>query len=141
MTSVPTHHNPSNIILLLDQALRNEKNKICSIYKPILPNLKPYIYNLSKYSASFNSYIQIYVNGENFFPNGVTKVEFGNIKNIPISYISSQSFYFEVPYVAFPGIYNIIVKNNVNLFGKNGLSNFNNGLFLESNSIQFTITS
>lgn len=67
MTYVPTHHNPNNTILLIDELLRNKRNIICSRYKRIIPDLKPFISSLSNYSAKFNSYIKIYVYGEKFF--------------------------------------------------------------------------
>lgn len=139
MASVPTHHNPSNTILLIDKELRNKKQYNCVKYKRIVPNIQPSIYSLSSYSAKFNTYIQIYVYGENFLPNGVSSVDFGSIKNIPISYINHNSFYFEVPFVSFPGVYNIVVKNNINLFGRNIIANSISGISLESNIVEFTI--
>jgi hypothetical protein len=141
MASVPTHHNPSNTILLIDQALRNKKQYNCVKYRRIVPNIEPSIYSLSSYSAKFNTYIQIYVYGENFLPNGISSVDFGSIKNIPISYINHGSFYFEVPFVSFPGVYNVVVKNNINLIGRSVTANSSGRLSLESNIVEFTITS
>jgi len=141
MTSVPTHHNPNNTILLIDELLRNKRNIICSRYKRVIPDLKPFISSLSSYSAKFNSYIKIYVYGEKFFPNGATTVTFGNIENITISYINHNSFYFEIPFTTFPGIYNITVKNNISLPGRTVTSNTNNGLSFTSNTVKFAITS
>jgi hypothetical protein len=145
MTSVPTHNNPSKTIYLIDQALRNEKKYFCNTYRKIAPNrvfdnFKPFIDNLSKYSAVFNTYIKIYVYGENFFPYGQTTVDFGSIKNIAISYISQESFFFEIPFISLPGTYNIIVKNNINLIGKNVISNNSERLSFKSNIVKFIIT-
>jgi hypothetical protein len=145
MTSVPTHNNPSNTIILIDQALRNEKKYFCNTYRKFAPtkvldNFKPFIDNLSKYSAVFNTYIKIYVYGENFFPYGQTIVDFGSIKNIEISYISQGSFFFEVPFISLPGTYNIIVKNNINLIGKHVISSNRDRLSFKSNIVKFIIT-
>jgi hypothetical protein len=145
MTSVPTHNNPSNIINLIDQALRNEKKYFCNTYRKIVPskvldNFKPFIDSLSKYSAPFNTYIKIYVYGENFFPYGQTTVDFGSIKNIAISYISQGSFFFEVPFISLPGTYNIIVKNNINLLGKSVISSSSTTLSFVSNTVKFVVT-
>jgi len=145
MTSVPTHNNPSKTIYLIDQALRNEKKYFCNTYRKITPskvldNFKPFIDNLSKYSAVFNTYIKIYVYGENFFPYGQTIVDFGSIKNIEISYISQGSFFFEVPFISLPGTYNIIVKNNINLIGKHVISSNRDRLSFKSNIVKFIIT-
>lgn len=112
----------------------------CRKYKQNIPTLKPYINSLSKNSAPFNSYIQIYVYGENFFPNGLTSVDFGNIKNISINYLGSNSFYFELQNIAFPGVYNIVVNNSLNLPTRNTIANTNNFIGLQSNAVQFTIT-
>jgi hypothetical protein len=141
MTSVPTHRNPNNTILLIDELLRNKRNITCSRYTRVVPNLTPIISSLSNYSAKFNSYIQIYVYGEKFFPNGATTVTFGNIENITVNYLNHNSFYFEVPFTSLPGVYNITVKNNLNFVGRNVTSNTNNGLSFTSNSVEFTITS
>jgi hypothetical protein len=141
MTSVPTHNNPSDTLLIVDEFLRDKTRDTCRKYKRINPNLSPYINSLSKYSAQFNSYIQIYVYGENFFPRGLTTVDFGNIQNIPIKYLGSKSFYFELQIVAFPGVYDIVVKNNLHLSVRNTTANSVNGLSSQSNAVQFTITS
>jgi hypothetical protein len=142
MTSVPTHNNPSGTLLIVDEFLRNNTDDTtCRRYKRINPNLSPHINSLSKYSAPFNSYIQIYVYGENFFPNGLTKVDFGNIKNISINYLGSNSFYFELQNLAFPGVYDIVVKNSLHLAVRNTTANSVNGLSSQSNAVQFTITS
>lgn len=141
MTSVPTHRNPNNVILLIDQTLRNKKNTTCNKYTPIVPNLTPFISGLSSYSTQLNNYVLIYVYGGNFFSNGATTITFGNTKNIAINFLSQSSFFFELPVVSFPGVYNITVKNNIFLNGTTVVSNTGNGLTLVSNSIKFSITS
>jgi hypothetical protein len=104
-----------------------------------IPNLKPYISSLSNYSSKFNFYIEIYVYGENFLPNGLTRVHFGNIQNIDVKYINSNTIYFELHNFIFPGVYNIVVKNTLHLNAKNVTANSVNGITLESNSVQYTI--
>jgi len=140
MTSVPTHNNPNNNLISLDATFRNLTRKTCNKYKKIIPNLEPYINSLSQYSSQLNTYIQIYVYGENFFSNGQTSVNFGNIQNIPINFLNSNSFYFELQNFAFPGIYNIVVNNSVNFNAKNITANTFSNVVLQSNRVQYTIT-
>ena len=141
MTSVPTHNSPSNTLSIVDDVFRYKTLDRCAKYTKIKPNLSPYINSLSKYSSPFNTYTQIYVYGENFFPNGFTNVDFGNIQNIPIQYLGSNSFYFELQNIAFPGVYNIVVKNNINLPLRNTATNSVSIASFKSNTVQFTITS
>jgi hypothetical protein len=138
MTSVPTHNNPNNTFLISNNLLKYVKHDTCRKSKKIIPNLKPYINELSQYSSLFNTYVQIYVHGENFFPNGQTTVNFGNIQKIPINFINSNTFYFELQNLTFPGVYNIVVNNNISF---NALSKTANtgGVLLQSNAIQYTI--
>jgi hypothetical protein len=140
MTSVTTHNNPSNIFPQITQQLIKEKKTVCRGYKKIIPNLQPFISSLSSSSAQFNSHIKIYVYGEHFFPFGITTVDFGSIQDISINYVNTNSFYFEVPLLAFPGIYNVTVKNRIRLNSRNVTSNAG-GLIITSNTVEFTITS
>jgi hypothetical protein len=114
-------------------------NTSCRKTTKNIPNLKPYISSLSNYSSKFNFYIEIYVYGENFLPNGLTRVHFGNIQNIDVKYINSNTIYFELHNFIFPGVYNIVVKNTLHLNAKNVTANSVNGITLESNSVQYTI--
>ena len=139
MTSVPTHNNPSNTIVLLDEKFRNLQNNTCSRYKRVVPNLTPFISGLSIYSAKSNTYVLVYVYGGNFFSNGTTTVNFGNIKNLAINFLSQSSFFFQLPVSSIAGNYNITVENNIFLNGTTVVSNTGNGLTLVSNSIKFTI--
>jgi hypothetical protein len=117
----------------------NRNFNTCKKYKRIVPNLKPIINSLSKYSSQFNFSIQVYVYGENFLPNGLTTVDFGNIQNVNIKYINSNTIYFELYNFIFPGIYDIVVKNYLNFNAKNTTANTINGLALQSNTVQYTI--
>lgn len=128
--------NPESIY----QTLKYKKILLCKKNKKKIPDLKPYISSLSQYSSPYNSYIKVYVTGENFLPNGLTSVDFGNIQNININYVNSNSLYFELYNVVFPGVYNILVKNTWNLNAKNPTANTINGLSIKSNVVQYTIT-
>jgi hypothetical protein len=139
MTSVPTHNNPNNTLLIADVTLKYVTRDTCRKSKKIVPNLYPYINGLSQYSSLMGSFIQIYVYGENFFPYGQTTVNFGNIQNIPINFLSSNAFYFELQNFAFPGVYKIIVNNNLNLNAKNVTANTITGLSLQSNIVEYRI--
>jgi hypothetical protein len=141
MTSVPRHNNPKNTILFVDERLRNLRQDTCRKSKKVIPNLKPYINNLSQNSSLFNSYAQIYVYGENFFPYGQTTVNFGSIKNIPIQFLNSNSFFFELQNFAFPGVYDIVVNNNINMPALNTTANSVGVVSLQSNILKYTITS
>jgi len=141
MTSVPRHNNPNNTILFVDSRLRNLRQNTCRASKKVIPNLKPYINNLSQNSSLFNSYAQIYVYGENFFPYGQTTVNFGSIENIPIQFLNSNSFFFELQNFAFPGVYNITVNNNLNMSPLNTTANSVGVVSLRSNILKYTITS
>lgn len=128
--------NPESIY----EALKVKKILSCKKYKKIVPDLKPFISSLSQYSSPYNSYVKVYITGENFLPNGLTTLDFGNIQNINIKYINSNSLYFEIYSLLFPGVYNILVKNTWNLNAKNTTANTNNGLVIKSNVVQYTIT-
>jgi hypothetical protein len=81
------------------------------------------------------------VYGGNFFSNGATTVNFGNIKNIAINFLSQSSFFFQLPVSSVAGNYNITVENNIFLNGTTVVSNTGNGLSLVSNTVVFTIKS
>jgi hypothetical protein len=86
----------------------------CRLYKPLLPSFTPVISNLSVTSSAAGQYSLVYINGSNFFPNGITYVNFGPYKNIPIVYYSSFNISFVVPLNATAGNYNVVVVNIYN---------------------------
>jgi hypothetical protein len=140
MTSVPSHNNPNNTLLSIDTTFRYLTHDTCRKSKKVIPNLQPYIHGLSQYSSPMNTYAQIYIYGQNFFPFGQSTVSFGNIQNIPMNFLNSNAGYFELENFAFPGIYNIVVNNNLNLNAKNVTANINNGISLQSNIVHYKIT-
>ena len=92
----------------------NTKQVNCRLYKPLLPSFTPVINNLSVTSSVAGQYSLVYINGNNFFPNAITYVNFGNYTNIPITYYSSFNISFVVPLIATVGNYNIVVVNIYN---------------------------
>jgi hypothetical protein len=138
MTYFP-NNNPSNIIGLLALKRVNLKKEACIRYrKNIKPDLKPKINYLSIDTLPVRSYAIVYIYGENFFPNGATTIEFGNV-NVNSNFISSNTIFFEVPFIVFPGIYNIIVKNNISLKAIN-VTGISNSVISISNKVPFLMT-
>ena len=71
--------------------------KNCRKYIAGYPNLKPVLFSLSVTSSVAGDYTLVYVNGENFLPNGDTYINFGPVTNIPVNYYSSSNISFVVP--------------------------------------------
>ena len=109
----------------------------CIKFRKGIPDIKPVIYSLSSNTSSFGTYKKVYVTGNNFFPNDVSRVIFGN-QEVDVNYINLNEIYFEVP-TLFPGVYNVAVKNNYILKAIN-VTGVTNPLLNVSNSISFTIT-
>jgi hypothetical protein len=107
------------------------------LYNAFLPSFTPLIGSLSVTSSSAGQYSLVYINGNNFFPNGTTYVNFGQYKNIPIVYYGSFNISFVVPTPpsanTYPETYTVYVTLNTN-------SNFSPFL-LYSNPVTYTITS
>lgn len=139
MTSLPININQNNSLLSTYELLKYGKLDLCRKTKKTVPNFKPYINSLSQYSSQFNTYIKIYIYGENFLPNGLSSVDFGNIQNIDFKYINPNTLYFELYNFAFPGVYNIVVKNNLYFNAKNTTANSVNLTPLVSNVVKYTI--
>jgi hypothetical protein len=135
MASLPINNN----LLSRYEMLKYKRFDTCRKPKKNFQNLNPYISGLSNYSSLFNTFIKVYVYGENFLPNGLTSLDFGNIKNINVKYINANTLYFEVYNFAFPGIYNIIVKNHLTFNARNITATSVNVPPFTSNIIQYTI--
>jgi hypothetical protein len=113
----------------------------CEKYRKNIPDLKPYISNLSSYSSPFNNNsIKIYIYGNNFLAKGFTMVDFGNIKNIPVQYINSNTLYLELYNFLFPGVYDVVVKNTLPIYAKNTTAASIGDVYLQSNIINYTVT-
>ena len=109
----------------------------CVRFRKGIPDIKPVIYSLSTNTNSFGTYQKVYVTGNNFFPNGVSRIVFGN-QDVDVNYITINEIYFEVP-TLFPGVYNVAVKNNYILKAIN-VTGVSSPLLNVSNSFPFTIT-
>jgi len=140
MTSLPININNQNDSLLSTyEILKYKKLDTCRKLRKNIPNLSPFISSLSNYSTKFNTYIKIYIYGDNFLPNGLTTVDFGNIQNIIPRYINPNTLYLELYNFAFPGVYNIVVKNNFYFSARNTTAASVNVTPFESNVVQYTI--
>jgi len=84
----------------------------CRKYKGFYPSFTPDIGYISTTTSVAGEYSYVAINGSNFLPNGTTYVNFGNYRNIPVTYGSSFNIAFVVPTVALPGSYNVVVVNN-----------------------------
>ena len=84
--------------------------------KPSYPPFAPVISNLSVNSSVAGVYSLVYVYGINFLPPvyGLTYVNFGSFKQLPITFYSNSCISFVVPLNAPPGNYNIVVVNIYN---------------------------
>jgi len=106
------------------------------------PSFTPVIFSLSVTSSKKGSYSLVYINGENFLPvtNGTTYVNFGEFKNLPITYYSSNTISFVVPLNANTGNYQV---NVVNVYNSNFSTPVNytySGTLNFSNPENYTIT-
>ena len=103
----------------------------CRAYKQQLPNITAVISNLSTYTSIAGAYKIVYVNGNNFSlsgPKGYSTITFGNINNIPVTFLSPYNIAFVVPVILGAGTYSVSVVNN----------NFPTSLY--SNSVNYILT-
>jgi hypothetical protein len=115
------------------------QTRSCSFGRNNLPSFTPIIYGVSKTSSNAGMFAEVFITGENFFRNGTTYINFGNIQQLPITYYSSFNISFIVPIDVTAGNYKVTA---VNIFNGNFSlpvkwsypSNLNN-----SNSINYTI--
>jgi len=139
MTSVQTHNKPVDILKLLgiNNIIYNTRRDTCRKYKKAKPNLTPNIYSVSLDIEIIGIYPSIYIYGENFLPGGVTTVYFGNT-NVSITYYNSNTISFILPVITVPGVYNIVVKNNITLKAIN-VTGVSNVITTVSNAAPFRI--
>lgn len=112
----------------------------CRKYKGFYPSFTPFIGNISKTTSLVGEYSYVAINGTNFLPNGTTYVNFGDYKNIQVTYISSFNIAFVVPNGAPIGSYNVVV---VNVYTDNFSPCVNQsyqGTLNYSNSLVYTLT-
>ena len=113
--------------------------KKCKLAKGFLPSFTPEIYTLSVYTSLATAYSFVSITGNNFLPNGTTYVNFGNFKNIPVTYMSSINISFVVPGNAISGPYNVIVVNNYTSNFGSHINNFYNSNLNYSNSMIYNL--
>jgi uncharacterized protein (TIGR03437 family) len=84
----------------------------------------------------------VYINGSNFIPtcNGVTYINFGIFKNIPITFYSSFNISFVVPLNATKGTHNVVVVNVYNSNFSPSVNQSYPGIPKYSNSVAYKIT-
>ena len=114
--------------------------KKCKLAKGFLPSFTPEIYSLSVYTSLAGAYSFVGINGSNFLPNGITTVNFGSYKNIPVTYSSSFNISFVVPTSLLAGNYNVVVINTYNSNYSPNINNFYNQNTNYSNSMMYTLT-
>jgi hypothetical protein len=100
----------------ISSALRNyiTTEKRGRRYNGFLPSFTPIINSLSTNDTIPNKYTVVYVTGENFFPNGVTYINFGGYQKIPIVFYSSSYISFAIPLDAIGGNYSVVAVNIYN---------------------------
>ena len=114
----------------------------CKLSKSFYPSFTPTIGTLSVTSSVTGAYSNVYISGANFLPPcyGTTYVNFGNFKQLPITFYSTFNISFFVPLNAAPGIYNV---NVVNLYNGNFSPPVNQSYTANqnySNTITYTVT-
>jgi hypothetical protein len=118
----------------------NTIKKKCKLAKGFLPSFTPAIYNLTVDTSPAGVYSFVGITGSNFLPNGITTVNFGTYKNIPVTYSSSFNISFAVPLNAPIGNYNVVVINTYNSNYSPNINNFYNQNTNSSNSMIYTLT-
>jgi hypothetical protein len=115
--------------------------KKCKPVQSILPPFAPIISNISVNTSVAGQYSMVYINGMNFFNQGITYVNFGTYTNIPITYYGSYNISFIVPSNASAGNYNVVVVNiyNGQLSSQQSTCNYP-GVLNYSNSVPYTLT-
>jgi hypothetical protein len=123
----------------LQNSVTLKTSRKCRKYKGFYPPFKPILNNLSVTSSVAGSYNNVYIEGNNFLPNGTTFIKFGNYGYLPTIYYSSFNLSFIVPLDAMPGNYSVSV---VNLYNGNFNPQINQtypGALNFSNSITYII--
>ena len=60
-------------------------NHACRTYKGFYPNITPVIYNLSQETSHQGEYALVYITGNNFLLDGMTRVNFGTY-TLPVTF-------------------------------------------------------
>jgi hypothetical protein len=116
------------------------KNKCRKILKTY-PSFRPTINTLSTTSSVKGAYSVVYINGSNFLPQciGVTYVNFGAYKNLPIIFFSSTYISFTIPLNAAVGNYSVVVVNVYNGNFSQQVNTSYPGILNYSNQVTYSI--
>lgn len=90
----------------------------CRKYRYNYPDVSPVIYQINPDISVLGAYSVVNVSGYNFSldgPTGYSTVSFGDIKNIPVTFLSSMNLSFVVPVtgVVSNNSYSVQVVNNI----------------------------
>jgi len=120
-----------NTNIIVPRCLKYKKNNSLGI--------NPYISSLSSYSSDYDEGIEIYIYGDNFLPNSLSRVNFGNKRNIPVVFLNSNTLFLKINNLLLPGVYNISVTNSVKFSARNTTANSLGNLILNSNAVPYTL--
>jgi uncharacterized protein (TIGR03437 family) len=114
----------------------------CRKFKGFYPSFTPIINSLSVITSFVGVYSFVQIKGSNFLPpsNGITYVDFGSYKQLPITFYSSFNIAFMVPLNATAGNYNVQVVNVYNNNFSPQVDQSYPGIKNYSNSIIYTLT-
>jgi hypothetical protein len=138
-----------NVINPVTYNRRKRATLNCRRYKSVYPSFTPTINSLFVRSSLAGEYSNVMINGSNFLPPsyGVTYVNFGPFKNLPITFYSTTAISFVVPLNALPGTYIVQV---VNIYNGNfsptvnqsypGIPNFSNSFTYSISSFSYSLT-
>ena len=139
-----TYQNPNATQPITNRTIINKNitGTNCRLSKSFYPSFSPTISTLSVITSVNGNYSLVYILGSNFLPPcyGTTYVNFGNFKQLPITFYSPFNISFVVPLNAPPGIYNVIVVNLYNGKFSPAVNQSYAGNQNYSNTITYTVT-
>ena len=139
-----TYQNPNATQPITNRTIINKNitGTNCRLSKSFYPSFSPTISTLSVITSVNGNYSLVYILGSNFLPPcyGTTYVNFGNFKQLPITFYSPFNISFVVPLNAPPGIYNVTVVNLYNGNFSPAVNQSYPGNQNYSNTITYTIT-
>ena len=117
----------------------NTSQNVCNKYKGYYPSFAPIINSLSVTSCLSGVYTVVYVSGSNFLPNN-TYIVFGGFTNTQVTFYTTSSISFVVPYKVGPGTYNVVAINKYNGHFSPSINSSDSGNLSYSNLVIFTIS-
>lgn len=139
-----SYQNPNGTTPITNTSIYKRINNIFTPCqnRQTYPSFTPTINRLSVTSSISGRYSNVVINGSNLLPPcyGITYVNFGSFKELPITFYSSTSISFIIPLNAGPGSYNVQVVNVYNGNFSPVVNQSYPGVQNYSNSITYTIT-